>query len=149
MSTCFALCIAKSFSFPELKESISARYYCSIYRDVIHIRKDPGDVFIFSYGVVVLWDTAQPFLEAILKEIKPFEQESFGDHLSDEFTFSYEGSSRVKDDHISLSSDDILERLAISHGIAQSVKLEEFELRAEKTIAETAHIPMNLSLIHI
>lgn len=146
MSTCTAYCVAKNFNFQALKEAISGRNYCSIYRDVIHIGKDPGDIFIFSYGVLVFWGTSREAFEGIINQVRPFEQEPFQDHLSDEFTFSVSGGSKIRDDHISLATEDVEEKLAISHGIAQSVKLEEFELSAEKTIAETAHIPINMAL---
>jgi uncharacterized Rmd1/YagE family protein len=145
MNTLTALCVAKNFNFGPLKESISGRYYCSIYRDIIHIRWEPGDIFIFSYGVLVIWGFPREHADRLLSDIKPFEQEPFTEYLSDEFTFSVDRSSRIKDDHISLASDDIEEKLAISHGIAQSVKLEEFELSAERTIAETSHIPHNMA----
>lgn len=145
MNTLTALCVAKSFNFGPLKEFISGRYYCGIFRDVIHIRREPGDIFVFSYGVLVVWGIPREHVDRLLAEIRPFEQEPFGERLSDEFTFSVDGSSRVKDDHISLASEDVEEKLAISHGIAHSVKLEEFELTAEKAIAETAHIPINIA----
>ncbi|MBN2297274.1 MAG: RMD1 family protein [Deltaproteobacteria bacterium] len=145
MNDCTALCVAKNFSFGPLRKMLPEHYPCSIYRDVLHITQDSGDVFVFSYGALVAWGTSAEDLKRILHTIKPFEQGSFQDHFSDEFTYSVTGSSTVRDDHISLASDDPLEKLAVSHGIAQSVKLEEFETSAEKTIEETAKIPLNLA----
>ena len=145
MSTCVATCVAKNFTFGALREALSGQYRTSTYRDVIHLEPGAGDVFVFSYGVLVAWAVADDVLGRLLEDIRPFEQDPFPEPLSDEFTFSVSGSTGIRDDHISLSSDDNLERLAISHGIAQSVKLEEFELSAEKTIAETAYIPLNIA----
>jgi uncharacterized Rmd1/YagE family protein len=137
--------VAKNFAFGALREALSGQYRTSTYRDVIHLEPGAGDVFVFSYGVLVAWAVADDVLGRLLEDIRPFEQDPFPEPLSDEFTFSVSGSTGIRDDHISLSSDDNLERLAISHGIAQSVKLEEFELSAEKTIAETAYIPLNIA----
>lgn len=51
------------------------------------------------------------------------------------------GVTSIKDDLISLVSDGVLEKLAIS----QSVNLQEFECRAQNTIEETAPIPNNIA----
>ena len=145
MSTCVALCMAKNFSLGALREALSAEYRIGSYRDVLHLKAGTGDVFIFSYGVLVAWAVEDDALGKILEDIRPYEQDPFIERISDEFTFSMSGRSGIRDDHISLSSDDVLEKLAVSHGIAQSVKLEEFELSAERTIAETAYIPINIA----
>ncbi len=145
MNACTALCVAKNFSFSPLREMLSKRYAYTLYRDVIHIGQDSGDVFVFSYGAIVAWGIAPADLKKILHAIEPFEQGPFLEYYSDEFTYSVTGSTTIKDDHICLASDDSLEKLALSHGIAQSVKLEEFETSAEKTIEETAKIPLNLA----
>ena len=145
MKDCTALCVARTFSFGPLRKMLSEHYTCTTYRDVIHINADPGDVFVFAYGALVAWDTSPEEFKDILDIIKPFELGSFQNHFFDEFTYSATGSSTVRDDHISLTTDAPLEKLALSHGIAQSVKLEEFETSAEKTIEETAKIPLNLA----
>ncbi len=145
MNTCTAFCVARNFDFAGLKDTLSGRYTCSFYRDIVHVSKDPGDVFLFSFGVLVAWGMPRENIDRLLGEIRPFEQGPFADLISDEFTFSVDGNSRIRNDHIFLATEDIPERLAISHGLAQSVKLEEFELTAEKTIADTAHIPHNIA----
>ncbi len=145
MNPCTALCVAKNFSFVPLKEHLSSHYPCTAYRDVLHVVQDTGDVFIFQYGALVAWGMNPESLKKFLDEIRPFEQDSFSEHFFDKFTFSVERLTRIEDDHISLATEGILEKLAISHGIAQSVKLEEFEISAERTIAETAQIPLNIA----
>ena len=51
----------------------------------------------------------------------------------------------MQNDHIYINGTDIIEKLAISHALAQSVKLLALEASAESTIAETANIPRNMS----
>jgi uncharacterized Rmd1/YagE family protein len=49
-------------------------------------------------------------------------------------------------DEITLpQEDEVLEKLAVSHGLAQSVKLSSFERRIEKTIGKTELILRNLA----
>jgi len=146
MNDCTGLCAARNFDFVPLRKILSEHYRCTSYRDVLHISVDRGDVIVFPYGALVAWGTSREDLTDILQKMKPFEQGSFPNHFSDEFTYSVTGSSAVRDDHISLASDDPLEKIALSQGIAQSVKLEEFETSAEKTIEDTAKIPMNLAV---
>jgi uncharacterized Rmd1/YagE family protein len=106
-----------------------------MYRDVLHINDhDRGDVFIFAYGVLVAWGMPLESMEVLCKKTEPFEEGKHPQTFTDEFTFTTTGTIGIKDDVISLASDDIMEKLAISHGIAQSVKLQEFEIRAQSTI---------------
>jgi len=137
--------MAKRISIQSLKEALSKLYLCKTYRDVLHVDREPGDVFIFSYGVLVAWDVALESAQQLRNEIKPFEEGPLSQIFTDEFTFHTAGADAIKNDMISLASDGILEKLSISHGIAQSVKLQEFEYRAQNTIEETVHIPHNIA----
>jgi len=135
MKTCSAWCVAENFSFGSLKETLSSQYRCSMYRDVLHINDhDRGDAFIFSYGVLVVWGMTLESMEVLFKKTKPFEEGKHQQTFTDELTFLTKGTIGIKDDVIFLASDDVMEKLAISHGIAQSVKLQEFEIRAQSTI---------------
>jgi uncharacterized Rmd1/YagE family protein len=66
--------------------------------------------------------------------------------IDDEFTFEA-GAEKlfIKNDHIYLSDDNVMTRLAISHGIAQSTQLGQFEYQVQDTISDTAHIPENIA----
>ena len=93
MDTCTALCVAKNFSFGPLKGSLSKRYPCTVYRDVLHIGMNTGDVFVFPYGALVAWGTSEQDLSDLLHTIKPHEQGPFPEHFSDEFTYGVTGST--------------------------------------------------------
>lgn len=145
MNACTAWCTSKKFSFEPLKEALTKIYPCRMYRDVLHIDHQPGDSFIFSYGVLVVWGVAQDSFQKLCRDIKSFEEDSWVQAFTDEFAFHVTGTDGIKNDIISLASNDVLEKLSLSHGIAQSVKLQEFEYVAENTIGETVHIPRNIA----
>ena len=52
---------------------------------------------------------------------------------------------RIAKDSVSLSTNNPLEKLAISYAMAQSAKLDIFEERVEETIRETKDIPEDLA----
>ena len=88
------------------------------------------------------WGCASDEQESYLKEFIPFTNQHFDMPFIDEFIFSLdEPHFSVKYDHLELPNNDVLTRLAISHGIAQSTKLSQFEERVQHTISDTESIP--------
>jgi len=146
MSQCIAYCLAKNFQHEALIEYLEQRYRVVKYRDVCHVEKPNGEAFIFPYGVVVFWDLPHDEAQTLLAEIDNFCKSAHATPYVDEFNFSgYDQQFKVHTDHIHLTSDDVKEKLAISHGIAQSVKLSELEDTVGNTIEATAHIPQRIA----
>lgn len=146
MNTCYAHCLANTFSFTELIASLENRYRLIKYKDVVHIQKDAGEVFIFQYGVVVTWNLSSNEWQTLLLEMAPFQREPLDTAIIDEFTFSTDVEKfRIHSDHITLTTSDIMEKIAASHGIAQSVKLAALEQNAQNTIDDTAYIPKTIA----
>lgn len=142
----YALCYSSEFQFESLQKFLLESERCTAYRKVLHIDWKEGNVFLFDYGVIVFWNLSLEARSTFLQKIAPF-SESTIPHLLDD-TFSYEGLSEnftVKNDHITLDNADIESLLAISHAIAQSTKLAQFEWEVQQTISETAHIPLNIA----
>lgn len=86
------------------------------------------EVFLFEYGVVVLWGMTLKEEQRFLKEIAKFEQEKLGkdDIQTEEFNFYYtrEYQARIYNDFISLRDKrNYMTKLAISHALAQSTKV--------------------------
>ncbi len=145
MSRCVALCPTKRFNFEALHEHLAAAYRCAPYRDALHIETE-GDAFLFEYGVIVLWGVTLDREQRLLAEVAPYFIEPLDETIAD--TFQYElnvSPSRIHTDTIYLGGATMLEKLAVSHGIAQSVKLSELEVYAQRTIDESAHIPQNMA----
>ena len=142
----YALCFSDYFEFPQLQQHLMASERCAAYRNALHVEWRQGDVFVFDYGVLVFWNLAAGEREAFLAKVTPFAKAALKNTLDDEFTFET-GSEKsfIKNDHIHLQNDEILTRLAISHGIAQSTKLAQFENGIQQTINDTVYIPENIA----
>ncbi|NOX44043.1 MAG: RMD1 family protein [Gammaproteobacteria bacterium] len=64
----------------------------------------------------------------------------------DEFTYESNASqTSIKNDHICIPDDHVITKLAVSQGIAQSTKLEQYEAHVQSNINSTAYIPENIA----
>jgi uncharacterized Rmd1/YagE family protein len=86
------------------------------------------EVFLFDYGVVVIWGMSPAHEQRFLKDIAKFESEKLGpDDVETEcFNFYYtrEYQARIYNDFITLrDKGNYMTKLAISHALAQSVKV--------------------------
>ena len=90
------------------------------------------EIFLFEYGVVVMWGMTLKEEQRFLKEIAKFEQEKLGkdDIQTEEFNFYYtrEYQARIYNDFISLRDKrNYMTKLAISHALAQSTKVRCYD----------------------
>ncbi len=86
------------------------------------------EIFIFNYGTVVIWGMTLHGEQKFLKEIAKFETEKLSkdDVQTEDFNFYYtrEYQARIYNDFISLrEKKNYMTKLAISHALAQSVKV--------------------------
>lgn len=144
---CKAYCLAKSFQFNALKDDLSTKERAVSYRGVVHLQKWDGDAFIFDFGVAVFWGMDHDQTKKVLENIKKHFVEELPAVIEDEFTFEIgHRKTSVRDDHITLEGEDPQEKIAVSYGIAQSVKLAEFESYAEDSIQSTKQIPERIAV---
>jgi uncharacterized Rmd1/YagE family protein len=144
---CLAYCTASSYKIKSFYDKLKP-LHATLYRDVIHVPVPGltlGDVFYFSYGVTVCWGLELDQCLAYLNQVKDFEDHSAEDIEKDEFTFTFGEVPKIVEDEIILPDQDVLTRLAISHGIAQSVKLSTFENKVRRIFNHTKHIPEDLA----
>ncbi len=146
---CRAFCTASAYPIKALFEYFKkANTHVALYRDVIHYRisnDEIRDIFYFPYGATVFWGLSLEECQSHLEGIKQFEEKPNEEIDTDEFTFIFGGVPKIVEDEIILPDRDVLSRLAISHGLAQSVKLGTFELAIRKTFNKTKHIPEDLA----
>jgi uncharacterized Rmd1/YagE family protein len=147
---CTTYCTAAAYDLPRLFQSLQKFGSAQLFRDCAHIlikeeRKPKGDIFYFSYGCVVLWGFTEEEEQAILGALKEFEKDPSTKPEMDEFTFTYGETMRIEEDEISLQTKNTLSKLAISYGLAQSVKLTTFEETIQKTIDNTKNLPQDLA----
>lgn len=86
------------------------------------------EIFLFEYGTVVIWGMTLQQEQRFLKEISKFEKEKLSgeDVQTENFNFYYtrEYQARIYNDFISLrEKKNYMTKLAISHALAQSVKV--------------------------
>ncbi|KAK4245369.1 hypothetical protein C7999DRAFT_43105 [Corynascus novoguineensis] len=122
--------------------------------------KNFGEMFVFSYGVVVFWNFTERQEKDILADLTFAENESGislvtgpldeMDFETEEFHFEYSADvkrPRVFNDMITLlPRSDHMVKLTISHAIAQSTKLCFFEERMSETMLDAQHVPKRLAL---
>ncbi|WP_347988444.1 RMD1 family protein [Methylomonas sp. AM2-LC] len=143
---CLTVCLAQSFRYTELREKLLDSTRAQVFRNALIIDYKGGCAIIFSYGVVVHWNINlddRRALQILLLEyaVKP-------DLNPQEDNFSYElgcEHNRFQYDHIELQSGDFKVLLAMSHALAQSIKLAAFEGHAIDTIHATSHLPESLA----
>ncbi|CAD6444969.1 712b7608-c654-4e53-adc6-c2df83fb40b8 [Sclerotinia trifoliorum] len=109
------------------------------------------EVFLFGYGVVVIWGMSSLHEQKFLKEIAKFESGKFAadDVEMESFNFYYtkEYQARIYNDFITLrEKGNYMTKLAISHGLAQSVKTSLFESLVDNTIDQNKDIPTQIAL---
>ncbi|KAI1282258.1 hypothetical protein F5Y07DRAFT_386252 [Xylaria sp. FL0933] len=109
------------------------------------------EVFLFDYGVVVIWGMSLAHEQRFLKDIAKFEIEKLDpDDVETEcFNFYYtrEYQARIYNDFITLrDKGNYMTKLAISHALAQSVKTSLFEELLASTIDACKDIPTQIAL---
>lgn len=112
---------------------------------------DRGEVFVFDYGVIVLWNFTEDEEKSFLGHLKPFAVNRVrpDDREIEDFHFQYDiggpAQPRIFNDMITLKSSSPLIKLTISHGLSQSVKLSLFENMMEETIQGAVPLPKMLA----
>jgi uncharacterized Rmd1/YagE family protein len=146
---CCAFCNAAAYKIKNLKEVFQNKYKTTLYRDVAHVEIPVDDiicdVFYFPYGSVVSWGVPKEKGIKFLELARDFATQPSEDTETDEFTYIQGDTNKIVDDEIILTSLDTLTKLAVSHGIAQSVKLGTFEFALQKTFTQTRKIPEDLA----
>lgn len=115
--------------------------------NVVHRALDGfgGDVFYFSYGTLVVWGLKKEEEEALIREIKAFETHP-NEHIEfEEYRFGIGPAAKIIKDDITLPANDVVTKLAFSHGLAQSVKLSVFEKLIHSRIESSRNAPESLA----
>jgi len=109
-----------------------------------------NDIFVFEYGVIVMWGYTEKEEAMFLEDLAKFETEKLSseDIQIEEFNYyitkSYQ--PRIYNDFITLRDDNnYMLKLSISHAFAQSVKISLFEELVDNTIEDTQDIPQQIA----
>ncbi|GJD11730.1 Sporulation protein RMD1 [Galdieria sulphuraria] len=124
-----------------------------LYGDVIHATyqdfEPVVDIFVFPYGAVVTWGLDEESESLVLQTVCSFERTPLSSPEMDSFRYNFGSQWKISRDCITLVETTgeraVLEKLAVSHAMAQSVKLSAFEDSVQNTIAATRHLPEELA----
>lgn len=148
---CYAFCTAAAYQIKPLLDHLKGKFLVTTsWRDLVHVEvpleEGVGDLFIFSYGTVVSWKLPkEKVFSMIHHELKPFETNPVEEIESDELMYTYGETPKLIDDEMVLPNHEVLTKVALSYGLAQSVKLGTFETQILKTFNKTRHIPEDLA----
>lgn len=145
---CCAVCVTTGYAIKPMYEILRISHKTAIYRDTLHVQlaDEPCEAFFFSYGVAVFWGIdKERALELLQSAFLRFQDQPVLEVETDTFIYSYGDASKIIEDEITLPNNEILTKLAISHGIAQSVKLGSLELSIQRTFNSAKHIPQDLA----
>jgi uncharacterized Rmd1/YagE family protein len=151
---CVSFCTASSFDLAGLANSYKRKgYTVKLSRDVLHISANdtPVDVFLFNHGSIVCWGMKKHQEQKWVERVKKYSVNPLPIIEVDHFCFrfgeetSIDTHERFKLDVITLDSDNPQIKLAISYGLAQSIKLEAFEEAIQSAIRKNGHLPEEIA----
>eukprot|EP00298_Acanthocystis_sp_HF-20_P004622 c14954_g1_i2.p1 GENE.c14954_g1_i2~~c14954_g1_i2.p1 ORF type:complete len:279 (-),score=82.33 c14954_g1_i2:123-959(-) len=95
-----------------------------------------GSAFVYSFGCVVIWGLTSEHDTLLVKMLSRFEIEPYSSIEMDEFSFTVSEKTSTKDGDIVIESGpgSAIAMVVVSHALAQSVKIAQFEERVQETI---------------
>ena len=153
---CVSFCTASSYDLLGLATFFKKKgYFTRLSRDVLHVTnlKRPGDIFFFNHGCFVCWGFKKSFEDKLLEYVKEFAVHPSPAIETDHLYYRYgeettlDTHERLRLDIITLDSEDAQTKLAISYGLAQSIKLEAFEEAIKEAIKKIVICPKKLQLV--
>lgn len=151
---CVAFCTASAYDLTGIANSFKRKgYIVKQSRDVVHVAsiKTSADIFFFNHGSFVCWGTKKPQEQKLLQHVKDFSIDPANAIQMDHFCYrlgedtSIDAHERFKIDVITLDSDNPQIKLAMSYGLAQSIKLEAFEDAIQETIRKNSLLPAEIA----
>ncbi len=151
---CVAYCTAEKYQLKKFSQYFKGKaYQFKFHRDVLHVHHKATeiDIFFFSIGCFVIWNATSQQERTLLKEIQSLVNKPASYIEIDHFSYRYGDTTdiyshdRFNVDLIVLEDEDIQIKLAISYGLAQSVKLNAYEDSVQETIKVNEDLPRELA----
>ena len=116
---------------------------------MLYIQYENHDACIFEYGVIITWGMPDIHRKQLYDCIKPLITGMLSDISWEQYPFEIiqgqQSGLSIKEDRVYLPKKDTLDLLSISHALAQSAALDQFESLAEKTIIENEYLAETLA----
>ncbi|EKE73019.1 RMD1 family protein [Gallaecimonas xiamenensis] len=146
-SACFSYCLGDRFDLDILPPLLAAEGHVLRIKDALQVQLASGLVFAFDYGVLVCWGLDRDASQALCQRLQKAVQGPIKATV-DEISFATNSQLdrlHIQHDHFQFPTDAPLAKLAVSHALAQSVKLEAFEEQVVANIRDTSAIPETLA----
>lgn len=143
---CLALSTAETYDLHGLALVLEGVEFINFYTDALHAGYKEGNIFIFRYGCIVLWNVSNEEEAHFLNLLEKFSENAINP-VFEEFDYCFAKKPRFFQDKITLakSRSHALQMLAVSYGLSQAIKLTAFEARIDNTIEMTKNIPQELA----
>jgi len=153
LSRCVSFCTADSYDILGLANFFKKKgYNVRLTRDVLHVSNQKhGDIFFFNYGCFVSWGFKKFYEVKLLEYVREFSIQPLKVIESDNVYYRSGEETRIDTDEKSrldiytLNSMDAQIKLAISYGLAQSIKLEAFEEAIKDAIKMNHQLPEEIA----
>ena len=156
---CLSYCTASEYKMTPLAEYLqSQKFTLNYFDDVIYAKMsgvDNAEMFIFPFGCITIWGSAETDEHLIVEKLKKFEIEPNEETMSDfiyyenqpELDHQANGKTFIDEEQnkIILGNQSEYVKLSISHALAQSVKLNVLEKSVSKILEQTAPIQKELA----
>lgn len=151
---CVSYCTAASYDLTALANSLDRKnYLVKLSRDVLFLSniRNGSEIFIFNHGSFVCWGLTKRAEQKWIQHLKIFAREPLTNIEMDFFSYRMGDDTtiisheRFKLDIITLESTNPQIKLAISYGLAQSIKLESFETAIQLTVQKNSFLPTDIA----
>jgi uncharacterized Rmd1/YagE family protein len=143
---CLTVCTAETCDLQGLALALEDVEFINFYTDALHAAYKEWNIFIFSYGCIVLWNVPTEEETRFLELLQKYSHNSINT-VFEEFEYMFASKPRFFQDKITLAKtrSHALQMLAVSYGLSQTIKLTAFEARIDNTIEMTKNIPQELA----
>lgn len=128
-------------------EALDNRYKATRYKDVVVIDVEGDEqIVLFRYGVIVCWNISYENLKFFQDFVRPYMVEELVHPLIEEFAYQESDEFKIYQDVLFCNDASVLFKIALSHPLAQHIKLELFEEHIEQSIEANSTIAHQLVL---
>ena len=151
---CSAICTAEKYFLKKIANFYRTQgFYYKTHRDVLYIFNldKTKEIFFLNIGSFVSWNFTNREEKMIAQQIHSFSANPYKEMEKDHFIFQYNSETQITTDErfnadiIFLEDQDFQIKLAISYGLAQSVKLEVYEDKVQSVIKLNSHLPLEMA----
>ncbi|MEF9519408.1 RMD1 family protein [Chlamydia crocodili] len=147
---CTAHCTASSYNLHVLFHLLKTRFPTVLSREYVLVSSENPDkcdniAVFFPFGVAVFWGWDEFEEIKVLQSIVTASPEILPQPEIDCYNFHYGEKLQIRRDRLILADSQLNTKLAISFGLAQSVKLTIFEATIYKTIEDSKRLPQDLA----